>query len=37
MNWWNRGGGFLTGMAIGGIGAWGLGSSLYNWGYMPYS
>jgi tetratricopeptide (TPR) repeat protein len=24
------------GLAIGGIGAWGIGSSLYNWGYMPY-
>jgi tetratricopeptide (TPR) repeat protein len=35
-NWWNNGGAFWTGMAIGGIGAWGIGSSIYNWGYMPY-
>src|SRR5262249_44511435 len=36
-NWWNNWGGFATGLAIGGIGAWGIGSSLWNWGYMPYS
>jgi len=24
-------------MALGGIGAWGIGSSAYGWGYMPYS
>ena len=35
-NWWNNGGGFWTGMAVGGIGAWGVGSSIYNWGYRPY-
>jgi tetratricopeptide (TPR) repeat protein len=38
-NWWNNwgwGGGFFTGMALGGIGAWGIGSSLYNWGYTPF-
>ena len=23
-------------MAVGGIGAWGIGSSIYNWGYRPY-
>ncbi len=36
-NWWNSGGAFATGLAIGGIGAWGIGSSIYNWGYRPYS
>jgi tetratricopeptide (TPR) repeat protein len=36
-NWWNNWGGFATGLALGGIGAWGIGSSIYNWGYMPYS
>ena len=35
-NWWNNGGGFMTGMAVGGIGAWGIGSAVYNWGYRPY-
>jgi tetratricopeptide (TPR) repeat protein len=35
-NWWNNWGGFATGLALGGIGAWGIGSSLWNWGYMPY-
>jgi hypothetical protein len=35
-NWWNSGGAFFTGMAVGGIGAWGIGSSIYNWGYRPY-
>jgi hypothetical protein len=34
--WWNSGGAFLSGLAIGGIGAWGIGSSIYNWGYQPY-
>ena len=38
VNWWNNwGGGFGAGLALGGIGAWGIGSSLYNWGYMPYA
>ena len=37
MNWWNNWGGFATGLALGGIGAWGIGSSIYNWGYMPYA
>jgi tetratricopeptide (TPR) repeat protein len=36
-NLWNNWGGFATGLALGGIGAWGIGSSLWNWGYMPYS
>jgi thioredoxin-like negative regulator of GroEL len=35
-NWWNNGGAFFTGMAIGGIGAWGLNSAIYNWGYRPF-
>ncbi|AMV37461.1 tetratricopeptide repeat protein [Planctomyces sp. SH-PL62] len=33
---WNNSGGFWTGMAVGGIAGWGLGSSIYNWGYRPY-
>jgi len=35
-NWWNNGGAFMTGLAVGGIGAWGIGSTVYNWGYRPY-
>jgi len=36
-NWWNNSGGaFMTGLAVGGIGAWGIGSAVYNWGYRPY-
>ena len=35
-NWWNNGGAFMTGMAVGGIGAWGVGSAVYGWGYRPY-
>jgi len=36
-NWWNSGGGaFMTGLAVGGIGAWGVGSAVYGWGYRPY-
>ena len=35
-NWWNNGGAFMTGLAAGGIGAWGIGSAVYNWGYRPY-
>ena len=35
-NWWNSGGAFMTGMAVGGIGAWGIGSAVYGWGYRPY-
>ncbi len=35
-NWWNNGGAFMTGLAVGGIGAWGIGSAVYNWGYRPY-
>jgi tetratricopeptide (TPR) repeat protein len=35
-NWWNNWGGVATGLALGGIGAWGIGSSIYNWGYRPY-
>ena len=35
-NWWGNGGGFMTGLAVGGIGAWGIGSSIYGWGYRPY-
>ena len=35
-NWWNNGGGFMTGLAVGGIGAWGIGSAVYGWGYRPY-
>jgi cell division septation protein DedD len=35
-NWWGSGGAFMTGMALGGIGAWGIGSSIYGWGYRPY-
>jgi tetratricopeptide (TPR) repeat protein len=35
-NWWGNGGAFATGMAVGGIGAWGIGSSIYGWGYQPY-
>src|SRR5262249_26170423 len=30
-NWWNNGGAFWTGLAVGGIGAWGVGSAIYNW------
>jgi tetratricopeptide (TPR) repeat protein len=26
----------LAGSALGGIGGWGYGSSIYNWGYSPY-
>jgi tetratricopeptide (TPR) repeat protein len=36
-NWWNNWGGFATGLALGGLGAWGIGSSLYNWGYASYA
>jgi tetratricopeptide (TPR) repeat protein len=36
-NWWNNWGGFATGLALGGLGAWGVGSSLYNWGYASYA
>ncbi|MGO9811080.1 MAG: tetratricopeptide repeat protein [Isosphaeraceae bacterium] len=35
-NWWNNGGAFMTGLAVGGIGAWGIGSAVYNWGYRPF-
>ncbi len=35
-NWWGSGGAFATGLAVGGIGAWGIGSGVYNWGYRPY-
>ncbi len=35
-NWWNNGGAFMTGLAVGGIGAWGIGSAVYSWGYRPY-
>ncbi|WP_145952252.1 tetratricopeptide repeat protein [Paludisphaera borealis] len=35
-NWWNNGGAFFTGMAVGGIGAWGLNSAIYSWGYRPF-
>jgi tetratricopeptide (TPR) repeat protein len=28
--------GMLAGSALGGIGGWGYGSSIYNWGYSPY-
>ncbi|WP_165248267.1 tetratricopeptide repeat protein [Paludisphaera soli] len=33
---WNDGGAFFTGLAVGGVAGWGLGSSIYNWGYRPY-
>ena len=35
-NWWNNGGAFFTGMAVGGIGAWGLNSAIYGWGYRSF-
>jgi hypothetical protein len=35
-NWWNNSGAFMTGLAVGGIGAWGIGSAVYSWGYRPY-
>ena len=35
-NWWTNTSAFFTGMAIGGVGAWGLNSAFYNWGYRPY-
>lgn len=37
---WGGGGwgwGFGTGLLFGGLGGWALGSSMWNWGYMPYS
>ncbi len=36
-NFWNNGGAFWGGMALGGLAGWGLTSSYYNWGYLPYS
>jgi len=36
-NYWNNGGAFWTGMAVGGVAGWGLGSSIYSWGYRPYA
>jgi tetratricopeptide (TPR) repeat protein len=35
-NWWNNWGGFATGVAVGGLAGWGMGSSWWNWGYTPY-
>ena len=35
-NWWTNTGAFFTGMAVGGVGVWGLNSAFYNWGYRPY-
>jgi tetratricopeptide (TPR) repeat protein len=29
--------GLGTGMALGGLASWGMGSALYDWGYMPYT
>jgi hypothetical protein len=37
---WGMGGfgwGMGTGLLLGGLGGWAMGSSLCNWGYMPYS
>ncbi len=36
-NWWNNWGGFATGMAVGGLAGWGVGSAYSSWGYMPYT
>lgn len=33
---WNNGGAFFTGMAVGGVAGWGLNSAIYNWGYRSY-
>jgi len=35
-NWWNSGGAFWGGLAMGGIAGWGLGSAINTWGYRPY-
>ena len=35
-NWWNNWGGFATGLAVGGLATWGLGSAIYDWGYTSY-
>ncbi|OJW26495.1 MAG: hypothetical protein BGO49_12250 [Planctomycetales bacterium 71-10] len=35
-NFWNNGGAFWGGLALGGVAGWGLNSAIYNWGYRPY-